>query len=68
MLYESLAGRHPFAAPTIAGMLRRIAEEPAGTDLDPTWNDIFTRALAAEPSKRFASASELRTALQRLSS
>jgi serine/threonine-protein kinase len=67
VLYELLAGRPPHLAPTAVATMTSIAlsqpELPA--DAPPELAAICRRAMHAEPEQRFASADELRLALQR---
>jgi serine/threonine-protein kinase len=69
LLYEMLAGRPPFAAPTAAGLLHQHlgASAPPVTTIRPgvpkAVDAAITRALAKAPADRFASASEFAAAL-----
>ena len=68
VLYEMLAGRHPFgggALPTTVA--RTIATAPDAADIPaPLW-DILTRALQKDPDDRFASTRDLVEALASVS-
>ncbi len=73
MLYEAVAGRHPFAAETGAETIHRILESPPAP-LDarrvaPDLQRIIHRCLAKDPDARYQStrdlALDLRDALQR---
>ncbi len=67
--YEMLTGHKPFPGKNITTVIHRVIHEdpvPPGDwnkGLPPQYNDIFRRALAKEPHKRFAHFSELLTAL-----
>src|SRR5262245_42824574 len=68
-LYEMVTGRRPFRANSdFAMMSAQLNEQPRPpielrSDLNPQLNAIILRALAKNPSERFQSASEFRTAL-----
>jgi len=70
ILYEMLAGRTPFEAPSYVELLMKILSEdipdPAThrPDLDPELTAIMTRAMAKEIPNRFADAAEFRRALE----
>jgi len=65
MMYEFLAGRKPFDADTPLGMIRAIQEEQVASltdlrpDLDPAFAAVIGKAMARDPSIRYASASEM---------
>jgi serine/threonine protein kinase len=69
ILYEMLAGRPPFHADSTLRMLMQHAhdEPPSITnfvpDLDPRVVDIVHKAMAKDPTARFASAQEMRRAV-----
>lgn len=70
VLYEMLAGRTPFAAPSTPALLRKITEEDApafgaesATDADLEVSCL--KCLEKEPSRRYASAAELADDLER---
>ena len=69
VLYEALAGRKPFTAETPLAMLRAVdrhAPPPLcdlRPELDPALAAAVERALAREPSDRFASAGEMADAV-----
>ena len=68
VLYEMLTGRVPFSADTpIATMYRHVNEDPPPPStfvpIPSELEDIVMRALEKDPKRRFASASELETAL-----
>ncbi|MEA2828862.1 MAG: eukaryotic-like serine/threonine-protein kinase [Actinomycetota bacterium] len=70
LLYEALSGRKPFAADTPMGLLRAVeAQQPVPLgeirpDLDPGLVASVERAMAADPSRRFATAAAMAAALQ----
>src|SRR5689334_19887374 len=65
VLYELLTGTSPFAAPTLqAVMYRVLSENPiplerAAPGMPPKLNEIVMRAIAKEPSQRYASALDM---------
>jgi eukaryotic-like serine/threonine-protein kinase len=67
--YEMVTGRRPFRANSdFAMMSAQLKEQPRPpielrSDLNPQLNEIILRALAKNPTERFQSASEFRTAL-----
>lgn len=69
LLYEMLAGRPPFGGDTdvAAAMARLTTSAPAlrafRPDVPPALDDIVHRCLARDPSRRYATAGELRAAL-----
>ena len=69
VLWECLAGRRLFARATGAATLVAMLEDPippiavVRPDLAASYNDFFERALARDPSARFASAREMSEAL-----
>jgi tRNA A-37 threonylcarbamoyl transferase component Bud32 len=69
-LWFALAGRHPFAAGTLAELRAAAARGPAPSlhELRPRLPrglvEILGRAIAPDPERRFASASELAKALR----
>jgi serine/threonine-protein kinase len=70
VLYEMLCGRPPFDADTdVATALARLHSDPPRprqikADLPRALDDVVMRAMAREPDGRFATAAELRAALQ----
>ena len=70
VLYEMLCGRPPFAADTdVATALARLHADPPRprqikADIPRALDDLVMRALARDPDGRFATAAELRAALQ----
>ncbi len=76
VLYELLIGTTPFAGGASIEVLRRhLVEQPIPPSLrrpdlkiDPVLEDCALRALAKEPGRRFASATEFRIALTRVMS
>jgi serine/threonine-protein kinase len=66
-VHEALTGRRPYEARTLAELEARVrAEEPRiDASLDAAVADVLRRALAREPSARFASMSDLASALER---
>jgi len=71
LLYEALAGRLPYAADAPAALLRAIADgraEPLADVRRDTPSHVVAvveRAMARDPSQRFASADEMAAALDR---
>jgi serine/threonine-protein kinase len=67
VLYELLAGRPPHLAPTaVATMTSVMLSQPElPPDAPPELAAICRRAMHADPAQRYASADELRLALQR---
>jgi serine/threonine protein kinase len=69
-MYLALAGRPPFPAESLHALLFAICEHhpPPLTaldpDLDPRLSAIVLRALEKDPARRFASAGEMRDALE----
>jgi serine/threonine-protein kinase len=64
VLYAALAGRPPFARPTVtATMLAHLRDPPprpsATKDVPEAFDPVVERALAKSPDERFASAAEL---------
>jgi eukaryotic-like serine/threonine-protein kinase len=70
ILYEMLGGRKPFEAETpIAVAMKRISEDPAPLrtlrkDVPEPVAAIVARALVRDPAERFASAADMRRALE----
>jgi serine/threonine protein kinase len=70
VLYEALAGRKPFAADTSIGLAEqiRVGRAPAlrelAPEVDPTLERVVARAMAIDPRHRFASAADMRRALE----
>jgi serine/threonine-protein kinase len=73
VLYEMLTGRRPFTGDTpVAVALARLSEDPAEPRLiraavPDELNAVVMRALARQPEDRFASAAEMRAALEHAS-
>lgn len=69
VLYEASTGKVPFEAPeAVAVALKQVNEQPAplrqiNPDIDPDFEAIVLRAMAKDPADRYASADEMRTAL-----
>lgn len=69
VLYEMLTGRTPFRADSPTATIHRILhEEPAVArrlrpDVDPALSDLALRLMAKQPADRFATASDVLTAL-----
>jgi len=69
VLYESLAGRLPFAAKSVRELMQRMETNDylplrhVRPDAPPEVDAIIARTVRADPSERFASARELRDAL-----
>jgi eukaryotic-like serine/threonine-protein kinase len=70
VLYECLTGTRPFQAESVSGILLKIlTEEPSPVDfraagLPPGVGSVLSRAIAKEPSARYASGAELIEALR----
>jgi hypothetical protein len=70
LLYEALTGRQPFIAETpLQVLMAQVSTPPPHpssycADLSPTIHALLLRALEKEPAKRFATAQEMRAALQ----
>lgn len=70
ILYEVLTGHPPFSGPDTHEVLRKVREEQPSpprahwANVPPALEAICIRALAKSPTDRFASASELATAVQ----
>jgi serine/threonine-protein kinase len=68
IFYEMIAGQELFDAPTdFAKLTAVITQDPRPiAQISPQlvgWNDFFTRAIARDPARRFASADEMARAL-----
>jgi serine/threonine-protein kinase len=67
--YEALTGQPPFQGKTITAVISRVMhDEPPppcqwNAELPTRYDDVFARALAKQPAERFATASELVSAL-----
>jgi eukaryotic-like serine/threonine-protein kinase len=71
LLFEAIAGQHPFAAPTTAQAFERIRGAAVDIrdyrkDCPPTLIAFFLSALSQDPARRPQSAAELRNWLRRL--
>jgi serine/threonine-protein kinase len=72
VLFEMLAGRPPFVAPTVAKVIQlHLTEAPPRVSdfrsaIPPALDEIVKRALAKEPGQRFQSAKEFEDALSLL--
>ena len=70
MLYELLAGRHPFEGDTFAALSYRVVHEPHAplSKVNPavpeSVSQVVSRALAKQPADRFQDATALSRALQ----
>lgn len=70
LLFEMLAGRPPFEARPFPELYRAITEEPPpslaslGVDVPESLEAVVQRALAKDPSARFASAEAMNEALE----
>lgn len=70
VLYEMLTGRLPFTGDTPVGVALKIVSEPApaidsaATGVSPALASIVARLLRKDPRERFASATELASALR----
>lgn len=72
-LYELLTGRTVYSADNVGQLIQKVFMEPvvppkAWADIPLSLNDILMRCLAKKPEERYASAAELRQALQSLQS
>jgi len=71
VLWEALAGRRLFSAESTSGVLMQIlqreVEAPSrhNPDVRPALDAVVAKALAREPSRRFATADEMAAALER---
>ena len=69
-MYLALSGRMPFDAPTIHGLLLAITEQPAvplsslDPSFDPALSAVVARAMHKDPNGRYATAAEMRAALE----
>jgi len=66
-MYQALSGRFPFDAASMHALLWAITETaPAALDpsVDPRIGQVVMRALEKDPSRRFQSAAEMRSALE----
>jgi serine/threonine-protein kinase len=67
--YEMLTGQSPFPGKTITAVIYRVMHEEAPTprklneSLPERYDEIFARALAKDPEKRYASATDFTSAL-----
>jgi serine/threonine protein kinase len=63
VMYEMLSGRHPFRAPSLAGVMQKIVHERAepivDAELPPALTSAVMRAMEKSPPARYARASEL---------
>jgi tRNA A-37 threonylcarbamoyl transferase component Bud32 len=65
MLYEMLAGRRPFDAATVLGILRKLEEEdPAPPGVSPAVDALVLKALAKDRERRFQSAGQMADAIK----
>jgi serine/threonine protein kinase len=69
VLYEALAGHRPFRDDSPAALAQSMSADPprleeARPDVDPRLADVVHRALARDPQERFATATEMRVALE----
>ena len=69
-MYLALAGRPPFDAPNVHGLLLAITEQRAvplhvlDPSIDPAMSALVERAMSKDPNGRLASAGEMRAALE----
>ncbi|MDR3053632.1 MAG: PASTA domain-containing protein, partial [Coriobacteriales bacterium] len=69
VLYEAATGRVPFDAPdAVSVALKQVNEQPLpprriNPDIDPAFEAIILRALQKNPVERYATADQMRTAL-----
>ena len=69
VLHEMLAGERPWSGESVAAILYRVLHEPAGplpADVPAAVRRLIDRLLARNPDKRYATAAEVRDALQRI--
>ncbi len=64
VLYQMLAGSHPFSGPTVTQMVARMMTQPAhpypdGLDVPESVRQIVEKALRKEPKDRYGSALEM---------
>src|SRR5271165_5669043 len=70
VMYQMLTGKLPFAGGSIFTSAMRRLKEPAPSprelvrDIEPRWETVILRCLERTPERRFASASEVATALR----
>lgn len=73
MLYEAIAGKHPFEGPTLADTQANILRSEADPlheqvgEVSHALSDVISRALQKEPSDRWPSALDMQRALLRAS-
>lgn len=73
ILWEVLAGQRLFKASTEAATLSRVLIQPiprvieANPDVPPEFEEVTSRALERDPSRRFQTAAEMADALERVS-
>jgi serine/threonine protein kinase/tetratricopeptide (TPR) repeat protein len=69
VMYEMLTGKVPFAGGSVFTTAMRRLNEPAPSprqlvqDIDPLWETVILRCLERAPQQRFASATDVATAL-----
>jgi len=74
ILFEAISGRLPFKAESLSDLMQRAGGQPALrldqvlTNAPPPLTELIDRALAADRSQRFQSASEMRDAILRVQS
>jgi serine/threonine protein kinase/Flp pilus assembly protein TadD len=71
VLYQMLAGRLPFEAATVFGISSSILKDsppPLPASVPPALRALVSRCLEKRPEQRYATASEIRTALEGLQS
>jgi hypothetical protein len=70
MMHYALSGQHAFDAPNLSALLYAIVHQPVPAlssidpRIDPRLSAVVARAMHKEPSARFASAAEMRAALE----
>ena len=70
VMYEMLTGKIPFVGGSVITAAMRRLNEPAPSprelvqDIEPRWESAILRCLEREPERRFASTSEVATALR----
>jgi serine/threonine protein kinase len=69
MLFEMLIGHRPFEGDSPAALMRKHLDEPVpsmlslNSELPPACDAVLARAMAKDPTRRFATAGELASAL-----
>jgi eukaryotic-like serine/threonine-protein kinase len=69
VIYQALTGRKPFEGETVTTVIYRVVHEDPpsprswNATLPDRYDDVFRRALAKDPAKRFSTAADLMAAL-----